>query len=78
MLDVIVFDLIAPTVVEVVDFASNFAAQLNVKRFVNFAKTTFTENAKDEVPFTQNSKSFSATDSTVFALFLIPHSFVLK
>jgi hypothetical protein len=47
MLYVIVFDLVAPAVVEVVDFASNFSAQLNIKGFVNFAEASLTENTKD-------------------------------
>jgi len=34
VLDVVIFDLIAPAVVEVVNFASNFAAGFNVECLV--------------------------------------------
>ena len=44
MLDVIVLDLITPTVIKMMNFASNFSAVLQVKGLVDLRKATFAKN----------------------------------
>ena len=42
MLDVIIFDLIVPAIVEVMDFAGNFSAIFKIKCLVNLREASFT------------------------------------
>ena len=44
MFYVIIFHLISPTIIKVMDFACNFTAIFKVKGLVNFREATFSEN----------------------------------
>ena len=49
VLDVVIFDLVVPTVVKMVDFAGDFAAIFQVKRLVDLGEATLAKNAQNEV-----------------------------
>ena len=54
MLDIIILDLLAPTVVEVVDFASHLPAVLQIVSLVDLRIATFTKNTQDQVSVLQH------------------------
>lgn len=41
MFDVIVLDLVTPTIVKMMDFAGNFSAVLKIEGFIDLRKTSF-------------------------------------
>ena len=41
MLDVVIFDLIIPTIIKMVDLACHFSAVFQIKSFIDFRETTF-------------------------------------
>lgn len=49
MLDVVVLDLITPTVVEVVDLASDLTAILQVKSLVDLGEATLAQDGQDQI-----------------------------
>ena len=66
MLNVVVFDLVVPTVIEMVNFAGDFTAILQVKRLVDLREATLAKNTQNEVLVVQNSEGLTAVDTTIF------------
>ena len=78
MLDVVVLDLLRPTVVEVVHLAGNFTTRLQVIRLVHFRVATLAQHAHDKVAILEDSKVIATVvDAAVLGSFLVSHALEL-
>lgn len=73
MFNVVVLHLVTPTVIKVVDLASNFSKLFKVKSFIYFWKSTFAQNGQNQISVVKYRKSFASVDSTIFRLLFIPN-----
>ena len=71
MLNVVVLHLIAPAVIEVMNFACNLTAVLQVECLIDFTEAAFAENGQNEVFVVQHCISLAPVDAAVLGLFLI-------
>ena len=65
VLDVVIFDLVCPTVVKVVDLAGNFATVLQIKRFVHFREASLSKNRKNQVLVVQDGERLAPMDAAI-------------
>ena len=77
MLYVVIFHLVIPTVVEVVDLAGNLAAVLQIEGLVHLREASLAQDGEDQVPIIEHSEGLAPVDATVLGLFLVPNSLVL-
>ena len=78
MFDVIIFDLVVPAIIEVMDFAGYLSAVFKIECFVNLREATFTENGQNQISIVEHSKSLAPVDTTIFGLLFIPNPLVLN
>lgn len=78
MLDVVVFHLVTPAVVEVVDFACHLTELLQVEGLVDLREATFAKDGEDQVPVVEDCKRLASVDAAVLGLLLIADALELK
>lgn len=78
MLDVVVLDLLRPTVVEVVHLAGDLTTRLQVIRLVHFRVATLAQHAHDKVAILEDSKVITTVvHAAVLGSFLVSHALEL-
>ena len=65
VLNVVVLDLITPTVIKVMDFAGDLPAVLQVKGLVHFREATFSKDRKDQVLIIEDCECLAAMDAAI-------------
>ena len=78
MLYVVVFDLVIPTIIKVMDFACYFAAVLEIECLVYLGKSTFAKNWKNQVPIIEHSECLAPVNATILWLLFVPYPLVFN
>jgi len=78
MLDIVVLDLITPTVIEVVDFAGDLPAVLQVKSLVHFREPALPKDRQDQVLIVEDGECLAAMDAAILGLLLVSYSLELN
>ena len=78
VLDVVVFDLLGPAIVEVVHLARDFSACFEVVRLVDLGVAALAEHAQNQIPILEHGKMVArVVHAAVLGPFLVTHALEL-
>ena len=78
VLDVVIFYLVRPAVVKVVDFTGYLTAVLKIKRLIHLREAALAQDREYQVLVVEDSKGLLAVDAAVLGLLFITNAFVFN
>jgi hypothetical protein len=78
MFDIIILNLISPTIIKRMNFASYFTAHLNVECLIYFRKASLSKYWQNEISLIKHCECFNSADTAVFALLFVSNPLVFK